>query len=236
MLELPENTFLEHLEALRWCLLRCLFAVAIAFIPGYLLAPELLSFLLRFCLPAELLPLNYFSPLEVFLVQLKLGGILAIFIASPYIAWQVWSFLLPALYAKERWALQLWLGWATVLFLAGAGFCLVTVLPLLLKFSAGFAGTELRPMLGLANFQHLAGILLFSFGLMFQAPLAVLLCVRFKLLSCATLSHSRPYIIVGILMLSAVLTPPDVLSQLLLALPTWLLFELALGLAKYCKL
>jgi sec-independent protein translocase protein TatC len=140
----------------------------------------------------------------------------------------VWSFLLPALYPSERRNLKLWLGLATLLFLAGAVFCLVTVLPLLLKFSAGFAGQDLRPVLGLANVLNMAIILLFGFGMMFQVPLAVLLAIRFRLISSETLRRSRPYVIIGILILAAILTPPDVISQLMLALPTWLLFEIAL--------
>ncbi len=228
MAEQPEISFLEHLESLRWCLLRCLIGYAVAFLPGYFLAPRALSLLVEFCLQPELLPLSYFSPLEVFIVYIKLGGILAVFLSYPWLAWQLWSFLLPALYSSERRSLKLWLSLATLLFLAGAVFCLVTVLPLLLKFAAGFAGEDLRPVLGLANVLNMAGILLFSFGMMFQVPLAVLLAVRFRLLRCETLRRSRPYVIIGILILGAVLTPPDVISQLLLALPTWLLFELAL--------
>jgi len=228
MAELTENTFFEHLEALRWCLLRCLIGFAVAFLPGYLLAPRALSLLFEFCLQPELLPLSYFSPLEVFIVYLKLGGILAFFLSYPWLAWQVWSFLLPALYPNERRNLPLWLSLATLLFFAGSVFCLVTVLPLLLKFAAGFAAEDLRPVLGLANVLNMSGILLFSFGMMFQVPLAVLLAVRFRLLSCESLKRSRPYVIIGILILAAVLTPPDVISQLLLALPTWLLFELSL--------
>jgi len=228
MAELPENTFIEHLEALRWCLIRCLIGYAVAFLPGYLLAPRALSLLLGLCLQPELLPLSYFSPLEVFIAYLKLGGILAFFLSYPWLAWQVWSFLLPALYPSERRNLKLWLGLATLLFLAGAVFCLVTVLPLLLKFSAGFAGQDLRPVLGLANVLNMAIILLFGFGMMFQVPLAVLLAIRFRLISSETLRRSRPYVIIGILILAAILTPPDVISQLMLALPTWLLFEIAL--------
>lgn len=113
----------------------------------------------------------------------------------------------------------------------GAGFCLGTILPLLMRFSAGFATPNLKPVIGLAGFLELSGWLLLSFGLMFQFPLAVILAVRFGAVRVETLRRGRPYVVVGILILAAILTPPDVVSQLLLAVPTWILFEIGLLIA-----
>lgn len=140
----------------------------------------------------------------------------------------MWRFLLPALYEGERRALKWWVTISTALFALGAAFCVGLILPLLMSFSGGFATPELQPVLGLANFLHLAGWLMFAFGVMFQAPVLVLIAVRFGLVSASSLAKKRPYILTGILILAAILTPPDVVSQIMLAVPTWLLFELGL--------
>lgn len=103
---------------------------------------------------------------------------------------------------------------------------------MLMKFSGGFATPELQPMLGLANFLELAGWLMLSFGVMFQAPLLVLLAVRFGLISTEALRRKRPWVMTVILIAAAILTPPDVVSQVMLALPTWLLFEAGLFFAR----
>ena len=161
-------------------------------------------------------------------MRLKFALILALILAWPWNMRQLWNFLLPALYPRERKALAGWLLGSTLLFFGGAAFCIGLILPMLMKFSGGFATPELQPVLGLANFLSLAGWLILAFGVMFQTPAAVLLAVRFGLVSSGRLASLRPYLLTGILILAAILTPPDVLSQLLLALPTWLLFEIGL--------
>ncbi len=103
---------------------------------------------------------------------------------------------------------------------------------MLMNFSGGFATPELQPILGLANFLNLAGWPMLAFGVMFQAPIVVLLAVRFGVISTESLKKKRPYIMTALLILAAILTPPDVISQIMLAVPTWLLFELGLLLAK----
>lgn len=119
---------------------------------------------------------------------------------------QFWRFLYKKLYslcAKE-------------MFLSESCFCL------------SFSSAQLQPTLGLENFINLSAAMILAFGLMFQFPLAVLICVKFGLVRVSTLKLARPYIIVGILILAAIFTPPDIVSQLLLGVPTWLLFEAGL--------
>ena len=118
-----------------------------------------------------------------------------------------------------------------MLFACGIAFCIGLILPVLMKFSGGFATPELQPVLGLANFLNLAGWLMLAFGVMFQSPIAVLLAVRFGVISAETIRRKRPYVMTGILIAAAILTPPDIVSQVMLAVPTWLLFELGLILA-----
>ena len=158
--------------------------------------------------------------------------VISLVIAYPWNILQLWEFILPALYKEERRALGWWLLSSSFLFAAGVCFCVFFILPLLMGFSSEFATVELKPMIGLAGFLNLSGWLMLAFGLMFQVPILVLLAVRFGVISYESLRKKRPYVMVGILFMSAVLTPPDVVSQVLLAVPTWLLFELGLLISK----
>ena len=135
---------------------------------------------------------------------------------------------MPALYKDERRAVARAALVSTLLFAFGAAFCAGLVLPAVMKFSSGFARQSLEASIGLANFVSLAGWLTFAFGLMFQTPVIALLAVRFGLVSAAGLARKRPYVMTLILVAAGILTPPDVISQLVMAVPTWLLFELGL--------
>ncbi|MBR4570603.1 MAG: twin-arginine translocase subunit TatC, partial [Candidatus Riflebacteria bacterium] len=117
------------------------------------------------------------------------------------------------------------------LFVGGVAFCVYFILPIIMGFSGSFSNEGIKPIIGLQNFLSLAGWLMLAFGLMFQAPIVVLLAVRFGLTTSEALKEKRPYVIVAILFLSALLTPPDVVSQVLLGIPTWLLFEVGLVIA-----
>ena len=225
---LENETLISHLEALRKCLLRIIAAVAVLFPVCFYLSPYVIEQLVRWCCPPEIGPLHYFTPMEVFFVQLKLALILALSAAYPWNVLQIWNFLLPALYRKERKALGWWIFASSVLFFGGIVFCVGLILPMIMRFSASFASPGLQPILGLAGFLGLAGWLMLAFGIMFQSPVAVLILVRLGLISVDSLRKKRPYVMVVILVAAAVLTPPDIVSQVLLAVPTWLLFELGL--------
>lgn len=226
-----ENTLIAHLDALRRTLIRCVAVTAILYPAGYLISPHVINLLVQWCFPESVGKLHYFAPMEVFWVQLKLALILALALAYPWNALQLWHFLLPALYDGERRALGWWIVFSSVLFFGGVAFCTGVILPMLMNFSGGFATPELQPILGLANFLNLAGWLMLAFGVMFQAPIVVLSAVRFGVISTESLKKKRPYIMTAILILAAILTPPDIVSQVMLAVPTWLLFELGLWLA-----
>ena len=226
------SSVISHLEALRFTIIRMLVATALMYPLGYLLCPPVINALVRWCCPPSIGTLHYFAPMEVFFVKLKLALVLALALAYPWNIYQVWLFILPALYKDERHALIYWLLSSTMLFVLGVAFCIGFILPLLMKFSGGFATMELQPLLGISSFVTLSGWLMLAFGLMFQVPILVLLMVRFGLVSYDSLRRKRPYVMVVILVLAAILTPPDVVSQLMLALPTWLLFEIGLFISK----
>ena len=227
------NTFLEHLEALRQALLRTVLALAFAIIPCFLgaewLLPRVLDLLAA---SAPGVKFHYFSPLEPFLIQLKLSLFLAFTITLPWTLWQWHRFLAPGLYQKEKKALAIGVLSGLLLFTAGTLFAFFLVLPPLLRFSMGFAEQSLQPVIGLDAFVSLASLLMLGFGLIFQLPLIVLTMVKLGLIRVETLRKNRPLAVVVIFILGAVLTPPDVLSQLLMAGPALLLFELSLLIAR----
>ncbi len=226
------ESFAGHLEALRRALIRCLAATAALYPLGYLASGRVAAALARWSFPASAGPLHYFSPLEAFCVRLRFALVLALLAAFPWNALQLWRFLLPALYKKERRALGCCILASSLLFFCGAAFSVGFILPMLMNFSGTFASAELQPSIGLASFMSLAGWLAVAFGAMFQTPVAVLLAVRFGVVSSERLRRARPFVMSVILVAAAVLTPPDAVSQLALAVPTWFLFELGLAAAR----
>ena len=228
------NTLISHLEALRSSLLRILAVTAVLLPATYFAAPYAIRLLTRWCFPRGC-ELYYFAPMEAFWVQLKMALVMALALAYPWNALQIWKFVLPALYPRERRALGSWVLLSSLLFFLGGAFCIGAILPIVMRFSSSFATDMLKPMIGLAGFLDLAGWLTLAFALMFQTPIAVYLTVRMGLVSSAALAGKRPHVVVVILIVAALLTPPDVLSQLLLAIPTWLLFEIGLFLARQAE-
>jgi len=205
-------------------------AVGVLLIPCFFAAAPVLDALVRLTCPPGF-KLNYFSPMEPLMVQLKLGLILAVVAAMPMILLQLVRFVTPALYAHERRVTLKTVGAATLLFLTGASIGLFLVTPLMMRFSASYASESLAPVIGIAGFINLVGMLSLSFGIMFQLPVVMVLLVRTGIVEPETLRKSRPVAITAIFLLSAILTPPDIVSQLLLAIPTWFLFEVALFIA-----
>ncbi|WP_424244220.1 sec-independent protein translocase protein TatC [Elusimicrobium posterum] len=229
---MAEQPFLEHLEELRSVLIKSLASVLVLYLPAFFITPYAIRGIIAWSCPPGMQSFNYFAPMEVFILQLKLAFVLAFAMAFPYILWQGWKFLLPALYEGERKALKWWVLASTLLFAAGAAFCFVFILPFVMRFSLSFSSDMLKPVIGISSFLTLAGWMVLAFGVMFQFPLAVMLAVRFGFVNKAQLKHLRPYVFVGILIVAAFLTPPDVISQLMLGIPTYILFELGLFLAK----
>lgn len=229
---LDDENLITHLEALRNVLLRCVFAISLILPIGFFSSNYCINALIRWSLPSKIYKLNFFSPMEVFTIQLKIGFVISIIIAFPYLMKEIWSFLLPALHKNERKFFKTLILSSTFLFISGVVFCIYFMLPMMMKFSLSFATPNLQPTLGLSNFINLSSGLMLSFGLMFQFPLIILSLVRFGLISAESLQDKRPYIVVLILILAAIFSPPDVISQLAIGVPTYILFEIGLFFAK----
>lgn len=230
-----EESLISHIEALRNTLIKCLAAVGILLPFMFYFSPKVLQYLIKILVSDNKLTLNYFAPMEVFIIQIKLALLMAVIVAFPYIIRQLWEFILPALYEHERKFIRNSVFLSSLLFICGVVFCLFMILPLIIRFGMSFAGDNIQAMFGISNIINLALWLCFTFGLMFQVPLIVHLLIKWGILSYETVSSKRPYVVVILLVLAALLTPPDIISQILLFTPTYLLFELGLVFSKGVK-
>ena len=223
-----DKSLIAHLEELRHTLIRCLISIAVVLPFGLYISPKALDKFTKILIGNHDITLNFFSPMEVFLVQLKLGLLISAVTAFPYIIKKIWDYVVPALYENERkFIAQLAIS-STILFFAGCSFCLFLILPMIISFGMSFSGGNINAMFGLSNIINLSLGLIFVFGLMFQIPLIVNFLIRLDIISCATISSYRPYVVVVLLLACAFVTPPDIISQMLLFIPTYMLFELGI--------
>lgn len=227
-----EENLLYHLRELRMVLIKCLLALAIGLVPMFVAAPYVLKVLIEIISGGQVLTLNFFSPLDVFILELKLAVVLDILICFPYMAKKMWDFLLPALYEHEQRFIKSIVWVSSLLFVAGVLFCLFFILPLVVKFGLSFSSENIKPVLGISNIISLALWLAVIFGGMFQFPLITYALLKARMTTYAALAQKRTAVFVGILIVSGIVTPPDVVSQLMLTLPTYALFELGLWLGR----
>lgn len=221
-----DKSLIEHLEELRTSLIKCFLSVAFVLPFAFFVSPKILDFLIGSFFGNR--ELYYFAPMEVFLIQLKLAFLLSLIVCFPYIALQLWNYVVPALYDNEKKFIKITVLSSSFLFITGVSFCMFVILPLIMNFALNFAKENVIAMFGVANVVNLALNLAFVFGLMFQIPLVTNLLIKWGILSYETVSSKRRYVIVLLLIFAALLTPPDIISQLLLFLPTYALFELGL--------
>ncbi len=236
MCEENGESLISHLEALRETLLKCIISLCVVFPFVFFAAPAALNWVIDVIIGGTGIKLNYFSPMEVFVVQIKMAFILDLVICFPYMAKKVWDFILPALYENEKKFIKSIVLISSLLFVSGAAFCLFVMLPFVIKFGLGFSGSNINAMFNISNIANLALIMTLSFGVMFQMPLITHALIKSGVVSYETISDKRPYVIVIILIIAGILTPPDVISQITLGLPTYLLFELGLLFSKNNKI
>ena len=228
----PNGSILDQLEALRGVILKSLAAVAVLVIPGFFFAPHCLKYIIKVTCPGEL-KLHYFTPLEPFLVQLQMGLFLGVALSSWWIFWQVAAFIAPGLYRHEKSSLLKFSLSAAVLFLGGGAFAFYFVLPMVMKFSYSFATSELQPVIGVGDFLSMATMVILGFAVSFLFPVVLVLLAKLGLVEAETLSKKRAVVITVIFIIAAFLTPPDIISQLAMAIPAWLLYEVTLIIIKY---
>lgn len=228
-----DQTLVSHLIELRACLLKALACVLFIFIVLSFFAGELYSLVAKPLLE-HLAPGTGMIATEVastFIAPIKLAFFLALFISMPYILYQAWSFITPGLYQNERrFALPLLIS-SIFLFYAGVAFAFFIILPILFGFFTSIAPEGVVVMTDISRYLDFILKIFFAFGLAFEVPILTILLIWSGLTTIETLKSKRPYIIVAAFVIGMLLTPPDVISQLLLAFPVWLLFEFGLWLA-----
>lgn len=222
-----DMTFLGHLEALRFVILKIIIVFALLFIPAWYFSAPLIDLLLKFSAPAGF-KLHYFSLMEPFFIRLKMSAVLDLFATLPFALFMIWNFISPGLYESERRMLRLPFILSVFLALIGIAFALFFLLPAVVGFSLSFAGPQMDPVIGIDSFISMVLLLVLACGAMFQFPLILFGLLVSGVIEPETLKKQRPLVIVVILVISAFLTPPDVISQIMLAIPAWLLFELSI--------
>jgi sec-independent protein translocase protein TatC len=216
-----------HLTELRDKLLRALLSILIIFICLFPFSNDIYTFIsepLRALLPpgASMIATEVASP---FFTPFKLTMVAAVFLAMPYVLYQAWSFIAPGMYRHEkRFAVPL-LASSVLLFYAGAAFAYFVVFPLIFAFFTSVAPTDITIMTDINSYLNFVLKLFFAFGLAFEIPIVAILLIWSGITTPEALAKKRPHIIVGCFVLGMLLTPPDIISQALLAIPMWLLFE-----------
>lgn len=237
-IESSRAPLVEHLVEFRKRLVFAALAWVIAFAGCYLFVDEIYGFLMQPLADAsphgEERRLIYTSLPETFITYIKLAAFAGFFVAFPVIAAQIYGFLAPGLYKKERRALLPYLALSPLLFIAGAALAYYQVFPLAWKFFLSFeSGAGVMPMAitleaKVADYLSLVMQLLMAFGFSFQMPLVLTLLAQIGMVKVESLKKGRRYALVAIVVVAAVLTPPDVFSQIALAVPLYLLYEVSI--------
>lgn len=230
-----EQPFIAHLVELRDRLLKAALMILLVFAALTFVANDLYSYLagpLLSHMPAgsQMIATDVASP---FLAPLKLALVAAIFITMPFSLYQAWAFVAPGLYGHEKRLLAPLLLASTLLFYTGMAFAYYVVFPVIFAFLTTTAPTGVAVMTDIGKYMDFVLTLFFAFGAAFEVPIVALLLVWSGLVTAQGLAEKRPYVIVAAFLIGAVLTPPDVVSQTLLAVPMWLLFEAGLLAARW---
>lgn len=235
----PQDTFISHLVELRTRLLRAVMAVLVIFVvlfiyPGPSTIYDLLAQPMLASLPegTRMIATGVITP---FMVPIKVTMLAAFVLSLPVVLYQAWAFIAPGLYKHEqRLALPL-IASSTLLFLLGMAFCYFVVFRTVFHFIANFAPQSITPAPDIEAYLSFVMTMFVAFGVTFEVPIAVILLVKSGMVTVEKLRASRGYVIVGAFIIAAVVTPPDVLSQFMLATPLCLLFELGLLVASALK-
>lgn len=241
-LDETQAPLLDHLIELRARLMRCVIALAIAFAVCLYFADDIFGFLVRpltLAFPEGQGKLIYTQLYEAFFVELKVALFAAFFISFPVIANQLWAFVAPGLYAREKKAFLPFLIATPILFLCGAALAYYVVMPTAFRWFLGFEGTvgglDIEALPGTGNYLSLVMQFILAFGISFLLPVLLLLLNRAGIVTRAQLVAARRYVIVAVVAVAAIVTPPDPGSQLILALPLLLLFEGSLVLMRFSE-
>ena len=227
------DTFISHLIELRDRLLRSILALALVFLCLFPWAGDIYALIAKPMLKAlpqggQMIATEVTTP---FFVPMKVTMMAAFVIALPFILYQLWAFVAPGLYANEKRLIGPLIIASTLLFLCGMSFAYFLVFPVVFGFIIGIAPQGVAVMTDIGKYLDFVLTMFVAFGITFEVPVAVVLLVKIGVVSVAQLKQVRPYAIVGAFIIGAIFTPPDVVSQIMLAVPLWLLYELGIVVA-----
>lgn len=240
-----EMPFLQHLEELRWRLIRSVVAVLLAAIVAFFFADKILYFLqIPFDAAVQMYSeqsgaetikratLIYLAPTEGFMIQIKVSIFAGIIFTLPYIFFQIWQFVAPGLLAKEKKLVPRIIGASTLFFLIGAWFCWAVVLRFGLAFLLGFQSESLQATITINEYMSFVVLLILTFGLVFELPILSFFLTKMGIITSQAMRDKRSYSVVGIFIIAALVTPPDVFTQMALAIPLLILYELSIFVSK----
>ena len=228
-----EDTFISHLIEMRDRLLRAVLAIVIIFICLFPWSQDLYALLAKPLLAAlpkggQMIATEVTAP---FFVPMKVTMMAAFLLAMPWVFYQAWAFVAPGLYQHEkRFGIPLLIA-SVILFLLGMAFAYFLVFPVVFGFVVGVAPAGVAVMTDIAKYLDFVLTMFMAFGVTFEVPVAVVLLVKMGMVSVAKLREIRPYVIVGAFVVGAIFTPPDIISQFMLAVPLWVLYELGIVVA-----
>ena len=225
----------EHLVALRKILLRSVAAIAIAFVAVFYVAVDPLMNLLINPIVERGITVIYTEMSAALMTKLKVAFIAGAVLASPYVFWQIWAFIKPALYEHEKKAFRVTFGATVFLFLLGVAFCYTAVYFLAVDFFLVAGENLATPMLAVDKYVSFLFGFVLPFGLAFELPVALYITTKMGMTNYEMLASKRKFVILAVVVIAAFLTPPDVVSQVMLSIPILLLFEISLLICKVVK-
>ncbi|MGK2952285.1 MAG: twin-arginine translocase subunit TatC [Thiobacillus sp.] len=226
----PEDTFISHLIEMRDRLLRAVIVVVVLFVLLFPWAQDLYALLAKPMLAAlpqggQMIATEVTTP---FFVPIKVTMMTAFLLALPWVFYQAWAFIAPGLYQHEKRIGVPLVVASVLLFLLGMAFAYFLVFPVVFGFIVGVAPEGVAVMTDIGKYLDFVMTLFIAFGITFEVPVAVVLLVKMGMVSIAKLREIRPYVVVGAFVIGAIFTPPDVISQFMLAIPMWILYELGI--------
>lgn len=230
-----KQPILSHLAALRKILIVSAVAVLVAFVVIFYAAIDPLMHLIEQPIRDRGIEIISTGMSEALMTKLKVSLIAAVVAASPVIFWQIWSFIKPALYAHEKKAFRLTFAAIVALFLIGVVFCYFAVYMLAVDFFIMSGENLVTPMLSIQEYVDFLFGFVLPFGIAFELPVALYMTTKMGLTNYQMLAGKRKYVILAIAIIAAILTPPDVVSQIMLGIPVLLLFELGLQITRIVK-
>jgi sec-independent protein translocase protein TatC len=226
----PSETFISHLIELRTRLLRAVIVVVVVFVCLFPFAKELYALLAQPLLASlpkggQMIATDVTTP---FFVPMKVAMMTAFLISLPYVLYQVWAFVAPGLYSHEKKLAAPLVAVSTILFVCGMAFAYFLVFPVIFGFISSVAPEGVAVMTDINKYLDFVLTLFLAFGITFEVPVAVIVLVKMDVVSVEKLREIRSYVIVGAFVIGAIFTPPDVVSQIMLAVPLWLLYEVGI--------